>query len=120
METSEFRDEPACVPDPSNPTAAGLSKRRAVFLDAGLVPGLPPDPDGKRGHGENGVCNKTRSFRVQTHAFRLEYSTCNENWEQCLIYLDDILIFGRSAEEHIQRLRTVLQRVREAGLKLSP
>lgn len=44
----------------------------------------------------------------------------NENWEKCLIYLDDVLIFGRSAEEHLARLKAVLQRVREAGLKLSP
>ena len=44
----------------------------------------------------------------------------NENWEKCLIYLDDILIFGRSVEEHLERLKAVLQRIREAGLKLSP
>jgi hypothetical protein len=44
----------------------------------------------------------------------------NENWEKCLIYLDDILVFGRSIDEHIERLKAVLQRFREAGLKLSP
>lgn len=43
-----------------------------------------------------------------------------ENWQKCLIYLDDILIFGRSVDEHLQRLKAVLQRIREAGLKLSP
>ena len=43
-----------------------------------------------------------------------------ENWVKCLIYLDDILVFGRTAEEHCERLRLVLQRIREAGLKLSP
>ena len=44
----------------------------------------------------------------------------NENWQKCLIYLDDVLIFGQSVDEHIQRLKAVLQRIREAGLKLSP
>lgn len=44
----------------------------------------------------------------------------NENWKQCLIYLDDVLIFGRTLEEHNQRLKVVLQRFREAHLKLSP
>jgi transposase InsO family protein len=44
----------------------------------------------------------------------------NENWEKCLIYLDDILVFGRSIDEHMERLKAVLQRFREAGLKLSP
>jgi hypothetical protein len=43
-----------------------------------------------------------------------------ENWEKCLIYLDDVLIFGRSADEHLERLKAIFQRVREAGLKLSP
>ena len=43
-----------------------------------------------------------------------------ENWQKCLIYLDDILIFGRSVEEHLERLKAVFQRIREAGLKLSP
>lgn len=43
-----------------------------------------------------------------------------ENWTKCLIYLDDILIFGRDVDEHLSRLRSVLQRIREAGLKLSP
>jgi hypothetical protein len=43
-----------------------------------------------------------------------------ETWEKCLIYLDDVLIFGRSADEHLERIKAILQRVREAGLKLSP
>jgi len=43
----------------------------------------------------------------------------NENWHKCLIYLDDIIIFGRNAEEHLDRLRSILQRIREANLKLS-
>ena len=43
-----------------------------------------------------------------------------ENWKQCLIYLDDILIFADDMEEHLQRLRVVFERIREAGLKLSP
>ena len=44
----------------------------------------------------------------------------SENWGKCLIYLDDVIIFGRSEEEHLTRLKAVLQRIREAGLKLSP
>lgn len=43
-----------------------------------------------------------------------------ENWEQCLIYLDDILVFGRTFEQHLQRLRTIFLKIREAGIKLSP
>jgi hypothetical protein len=38
----------------------------------------------------------------------------------CLIYLDDIIIFARTFEEHLERLEQVMQRINEAGLKLAP
>lgn len=38
----------------------------------------------------------------------------------CLIYLDDVLIFGSDFEEHMIRLEDVLSRIRDAGLKLKP
>ena len=43
----------------------------------------------------------------------------NENWLKCLIYLDDIIIFGSSLTQHMERLDTVLTKIKEAGLKLS-
>ncbi|XP_061427715.1 uncharacterized protein LOC133354681 [Lethenteron reissneri] len=41
-------------------------------------------------------------------------------WEQCLIYLDDVIVFSRSLSEHLSRLREVFQRLRAAHLKLKP
>lgn len=41
-------------------------------------------------------------------------------YNQCLIYLDDIIIFSTSITEHIARLRNVFERLRSAGLKLKP
>jgi len=38
----------------------------------------------------------------------------------CLCYLDDIVIYARSPEELLERLRTVLDRLREVGLKAKP
>lgn len=38
----------------------------------------------------------------------------------CYVYLDDIIIYGNSLEEHLEDLKTVFQRVRAAGLKLKP
>ena len=43
-----------------------------------------------------------------------------ENWKQCLIYLDDVLLFSDTIHEHMIRLRIIFERIREAGLKLSP
>ena len=43
-----------------------------------------------------------------------------ENFEQCLIYLDDILIFSKTEDEHFCRLANILEKLRKANLKLSP
>ncbi len=42
------------------------------------------------------------------------------SWESVLVYLDDLIIFGKDYEEHYKRLEQVLQRLKEAKLKLSP
>ena len=41
-------------------------------------------------------------------------------WPDCLVYLDDIIIFGRILQEHRDRLSPVLSRLTEAGLKINP
>ena len=38
----------------------------------------------------------------------------------CLVYLDDVIIFGHTFEEHLFHLKEVFERFREAGLKLKP
>ncbi|XP_041462201.1 uncharacterized protein LOC121413446 [Lytechinus variegatus] len=42
------------------------------------------------------------------------------HWESVLVYLDDVIVFGRSFEEKLVRLRAVFDRLRAAGLKLRP
>ncbi len=41
-------------------------------------------------------------------------------WSQCLVYLDDVIILGRTFSEHLANLNSVIGRLREAGLKLQP
>ena len=41
-------------------------------------------------------------------------------WSDCLVYLDDITVFGRTLQEHRERLSLVLSRLTEAGLKINP
>ena len=41
-------------------------------------------------------------------------------WEICLIYLDDIITFGRTFEEAVENLEKVFNRLLGAGLKLKP
>ena len=40
------------------------------------------------------------------------------HWETCLFYLDDIIVFSSTWEEHLARLRQVFERLRHANLKL--
>ena len=39
---------------------------------------------------------------------------------QCLIYLDDIIVYGTSFEDHLEHLENVLTKLGEAGFKLKP
>ena len=41
-------------------------------------------------------------------------------WHICMVYLDDILIYSRSFEDHLANLEEVLTRVQTAGLRLNP
>jgi hypothetical protein len=40
--------------------------------------------------------------------------------EQCLIYLDDIVVFAPTLEEHLARLEAVFERLQRFGLRLKP
>lgn len=41
-------------------------------------------------------------------------------WVTCLIYIDDVIVFGKQFDEHLIRIEEVLDRIRAAGLKLKP
>ena len=43
---------------------------------------------------------------------------CGLTYESCLVYLDDIIVFSRDFDSHIERLRQVFYRLRMANLKL--
>ena len=41
-------------------------------------------------------------------------------WRQCLVYIDDVLVFSPTFEEHLKHIDEVLARFEFAGLKLKP
>lgn len=62
-----------------------------------------------------GLCNAPATFERLMDSV-LQGLSC----EACLVYLDDIIIVGRSFQEHLENLRAVLTRLRQANLKLNP
>ena len=39
-------------------------------------------------------------------------------WQSCLIYLDDVIVYFKTEEEHIGHVDQVLRLLREAGVTL--
>ena len=42
----------------------------------------------------------------------------NLHLHYCIIYLDDVIVFSQTPEEHVFRLRAVFEQLKQAGLKL--
>ena len=62
-----------------------------------------------------GLCNAPATFQRLMHS--VLHGLVNK---VCLIYLDDIIVFGKSSQEHLDNLKLVLDRLGEAGLKIKP
>ena len=69
---------------------------------------------------------------MQTNAFQINQCSCHFPmvdaklfraiyiYSTCIIYLDDIIVFSKTLEEHLIRLRAVFERLKKAELKLKP
>ena len=62
-----------------------------------------------------GVCNGPATFSRLMDAVLSGLA-----WRTCLAYLDDVIVYAPTWTTHLQRLREVFDRIREAGLKLKP
>ena len=60
-----------------------------------------------------GLCNAPATF-----SRLMDRVLAGLHWETCLFYLDDIIVFSSTWEEHLARLREVFERLRHAKLKL--
>ena len=62
-----------------------------------------------------GLCNAPATFeRLMERVLR------GLQWERCLLYLDDVLVFGKTFQEALLNLETVLERFQLANLKVKP
>ena len=62
-----------------------------------------------------GLCNAPSTFERL-----METVLSGLQWKSCLVYLDDVVIFGRDELELLDRIDEVFSRLKEAGLKLKP
>ena len=62
-----------------------------------------------------GLCNAPATF-----SRLMDRVLAGLHWETYLFYLDDIIVFSSTWEEHLARLREVFERLRHAKLKLGP
>ena len=62
-----------------------------------------------------GLCNAGATFQRL-----MDILMTGLHLEICLVYLDDIVVFARDAQQHLERLKQVFDRLRGAGLKLKP
>ena len=60
-----------------------------------------------------GLCNVPATF-----SHLMDRVLAGLHWETCLFYLDDMIVFSSTWEEHLARLREVFERLRHAKLKL--
>lgn len=62
-----------------------------------------------------GLCNAPASFeRLMERVLK------GLQWDRCLVYLDDIIVMGKTLVELVDNLSKVLDRLRDAGMKLKP
>ena len=62
-----------------------------------------------------GLCNSGATFQRLMDVVMLGLQ-----FQMCLVYVDDIIVFSKTIDQHLERLVTVLDRLRSAGLKLKP
>ena len=62
-----------------------------------------------------GLCNAPATFQRLTDTVLMGL-----NFDICLAYLDDIIVYSRDLQSHMERLEKLFQRLREANLKLKP
>ena len=60
-----------------------------------------------------GLCNAPATF-----SRLMDRVLSGLHWETCLFYLDNIIVFSSTWEEHLARLRQIFERLRHANLKL--
>ena len=60
-----------------------------------------------------GLCNAPATFQRA-----MDILLAGLRWKSCLVYLDDIIVFSRTAEEHLVHVEEILEKLQDAGVSL--
>ena len=62
-----------------------------------------------------GLCNAPATFQRL-----MDLVLSGIQWSSCLVYIDDIVVVGKTVQNHLDNLQLVLDRIKRAGLRLKP
>ncbi len=62
-----------------------------------------------------GLCNAPATFERL-----MEMVLKGLTWKTCLVYIDDVMIMGKTFDDHLKNLEEVLERIENARLNLNP
>jgi len=61
-----------------------------------------------------GMCNAPATFQRL-----MELALSGLTWQEVMVYVDDIVLYSKTFDQHIETIRRVFDRLRKAGLKLN-
>lgn len=72
--------------------------------------------------GQYQMCRLPMGLKLSPSAFSrlMTVAMSGLNYDICLVYQDDLVIFGRNLEDHNKNLMSVFSRLRKVNLKLNP
>jgi len=72
--------------------------------------------------GQYQMCKLPMGLKISPSAFSrlMTIAMAGLNYESCFVYLDDLIVFGRNADQHNKNLISVFERLRKVNLKLNP
>ena len=62
-----------------------------------------------------GLCNAPATFEAM-----METLLSDMLWKKCLVYLDDVIVFGKTFDDCLANLEEIMRRIQSNGLKLKP